>query len=284
MMPINSISLRPNQSLVIIHNTAEDKKAIEQKQSVLWECIGRTFDRDGFIYHYRRRALPQAQSVAEQKESFPATEGLNEESVSTLMNHHLDKFGYSYMLSDSFKICLNLPDRDFLQARLKEFYPEFTETIVSSEGIADDLSFVKAFLKYFILLSDGKEFLHDHTAHAIVMLKTLIDDSVQLIKAMKNWRALISDVLQKVENADILKIDRELKKRIMTMIGAGVDSLWANSYSKVADPTIDGFVFALPMRWNNEFYQYYWKRIYGEDINIARAQALWDKAFPRARL
>ncbi|MGD0665693.1 MAG: hypothetical protein ABSA17_08225 [Rhabdochlamydiaceae bacterium] len=54
-------------------------------------------------------------------------------------------FGYRYSIDR-----LDLPDRDFLQARLKELYPDFTDTIVSSEGIADDFSFVKAFQSHFI--------------------------------------------------------------------------------------------------------------------------------------
>lgn len=69
---------------------------------------------------------------------------------------------------------LYLPDKEALLARwekLRQTSPELPPLkIASSVGIADDLSFIEAFFTHDVLLSNDKEFVHDHIAHVIPML------------------------------------------------------------------------------------------------------------------
>lgn len=279
MMLVDSRSSHLNPELFVTPATAEDKRAIEQKQGVLWECTGRTFHRDGYIYHYRWRGLSQRRVNAALSKVYPAIENdlLKFESLWKDGND-LEKFGYRFTNENG--CYLDLPDKDFLQARLKEFYPDFAEAIGSSNGAAGDLSFTRAFLEYFFLISEGEQFVHDHSSHAIVMLRHLLRSPEQLVQAIKNWRTLIKEVLCKVESAENLK--PELKKRVMTMVASTVDRVWASSKFSTNQMTIERFEQISIAAWDHERYHYYWTKTYGEKIDAAKAQALWDEAFPRA--
>ncbi len=77
------------------------------------------------------------------------------------------------------KFHLELPDAEALSTRWEAYrnsHPELNLPplkIKSSEGIAGDLEFAQAFIDYDVLLSNGKEFIHDHLAHIIPTLMTI---------------------------------------------------------------------------------------------------------------
>ena len=77
-------------------------------------------------------------------------------------------------------IFMEMPDLETLLGgweNLRELHPEENLPpfrMISSEGVADDLSFTEAHLAYDALLSDGKEFCHDHHSHVMSRLQSMM--------------------------------------------------------------------------------------------------------------
>lgn len=71
-------------------------------------------------------------------------------------------------------VYLFLPDCEELKVRfgkLSKIRPNLGSLhITSSEGIASDMDFVKAYMTHDGLLSEGAEFMHDHSAHILPLL------------------------------------------------------------------------------------------------------------------
>lgn len=71
-----------------------------------------------------------------------------------------------------------LPDRETLLARweiLREIYPDLPQLdVLSSEGVASELTIIEAFFTHDVVISKGAEFFHDHARHAIPRIKSLL--------------------------------------------------------------------------------------------------------------
>lgn len=67
-----------------------------------------------------------------------------------------------------------LPCREVLNehfAKLKKIRPNLSGlSIASSEGVATDMDFVRSYMTHDGLLSEGAEFMHDHSAHILPLL------------------------------------------------------------------------------------------------------------------
>jgi hypothetical protein len=100
---------------------------------------------------------------------------------------------------------LEIPDRKTLIARwemIRAHCPSLPELdILETDGVAGDLEFVDAYLNHDILLSNGAEFVHDHTTHVF--------NTIEFI-----WRCGSTDVYQreKAQYTERVHYGRELMR------------------------------------------------------------------------
>lgn len=91
------------------------------------------------------------------------------------------EIGYKTESTRDGRLILYLLDKDALIANWNKYCTKNPELklppldIVDGEGIAGDLEFVEALLHHDALLSRGKEFVHDSTAHIIPTLQRIVD-------------------------------------------------------------------------------------------------------------
>jgi len=206
----------------------------------------------------------------------------------------LKNLGYkSY--ADSEGIFLTLPDRKALLVQwdqLKQEKPDIPDLdIVSSEAIADDLDFVEAFFTHDALLSSGKEFIHDHTAHVIPTLVLMINsnknenpdykkDRFKLVKKVaENYRKLMIAKTHLDQKQKLNNDERLLKKELIKLeaaLGAMVDSI--SSYSQYKNPQLlDAFKSDFfKTIWNNPTFGFA-KRFDFKFSDTTKLAKLWEQ-------
>ena len=184
----------------------QDKAALRKKNGGLWECIARKPVKPaGFIYEFKLRKEfnphenpDAAYEKAQRKfwEIFPAAEptpstmrrnGFGRyrslESCRGLGKYpeEFKKLGYSGRTDERKGFILTFPDQDALQAKwhlMQDEDPEIAEpdlNIMSGSDLAGNMEFVEAYITHDALLSDGKEFIHDHIAHILPTITCMFD-------------------------------------------------------------------------------------------------------------
>jgi hypothetical protein len=158
------------------------KKDIDQHTSELWRCVGRREGPTGVGFLYEFKMKPEylgdeALMKDKMREIYPAIEFTFNQSFQAINTHHnkyLNDLGYGIQFFYD-HLAITLPDRDALLAlynRYRESHPDLPElNIISSPGIATDKDFVQAMIKHDAMIADGKEFIHDHSAHILVLLR-----------------------------------------------------------------------------------------------------------------
>jgi len=178
-------------------------------------------------------------------EIFPAVEPILFHAHASYF-HDFEDLGYSYR-EDKSGIYINLPDKEVLEARFekrRELHPSLKPLkIFSSEGVADDLSYAEAYLKYDVLLSSGKEFVHDHFSHIMPTISLMFTPSeysnnyFNFFDERDRIRKIISKIICTIKTAEevmkknelaSIKLKDELPK-LKTALGAAVDILWNTS-------------------------------------------------------
>lgn len=236
------------------HSNHEELNAIAQKQGVLWECIGRTRNETGgYIYHFRLRKeydfdshkleenydedqsdliveLRGDASMKKIEEIFPAGEPTEVSDILELAPQIRQDLGYGYRYDKS-GIYLSFPDKEALEAnfeKLRRFAFGNLEPlkICPSEGVADDLSFLKAYVDFDVLLSSDKEFVHDHFFHVIPTLHLMITES-QYAYERDRVRKIVTKLYQRIILAEKEGSLKEHLPQTITAIAAAVDSIWA---------------------------------------------------------
>ena len=281
----------------------EELDAIAQKQGGVWECIGREPDENGgYIYHFKLKEpydnascqLKDGFDIEEQNddiearfqayykksaEIFPAAEPNLQFLIddASLLRQDL---GYS-LKYDKSGIYLSLPDKEALEARLEKlskFDPRFSNIkILASDGVADDLEFIKAYLTYDLLLSSGKEFVHDHTAHLIRTIGLMTNRHFHYER--DRFREKISKLLDRIElvkNGDRDDLKSQLPK-IITAIAANVDFAWASSTPRDLKEMRSAlkksrFLFVI-----DSAYSAYWENKYGESFDRKALKSAWKE-------
>lgn len=108
-------------------------------------------------------------------------------------------------------VYLSLPDREAFLVRWENFrcanpqMPEFK--IKESEGIAGHEEFILAYLQNDLLLSKGKEFIHDIIIHLISRLKLIFDSPEKYLSEKDRINLLILKKFQR-----LLLVEEEIKK------------------------------------------------------------------------
>jgi hypothetical protein len=279
----NNNSIRLHELSAVLPVLPEKEAKLRAKDSAQWECIkcARDDEFGGEIYTFRLNPIYDSSnseySIEElekiTKQIFPAEEpnldkcnlifGTDESYKEVLrrslvilfvellfgpMRLHVEEFyslGYSFE-NDKNGTYLQLPNREALLARWQKLkagsdLPDLS--IESSEGISDDLSFVKAYLKHDALLSTGKEFVHDHMTHILPTITRILTEKsayqdkkaemVEMIKRNLRKIEIVKDLL-KQNKVNIEKDElRKLKKYfpvMETFLGSFVDTLTASSF------------------------------------------------------
>ncbi len=260
-----------------------EEKALQQKESALWEATSRARTKSGYIYEFKYKADLESGRI--RLEIFPAVEPIDDYTLPLLKEDILllKEFGFDFR-KDENGIFLRIPDRDHLQACIQKAYPELNEEIINSEGIADDISFIHAFLERFLLISDGKEFVHDSIFHVVPTLKFIKNHGLASFRSFRQIsRNHVAKLLEKVEKSEQLDHDPILKGKIITMIGVDADGLWSRGSERDVQQIHSQLTPDEPLMstWSDSSFQYYWQRTHGEEIDFDRAKALWGQPFPK---
>lgn len=165
-------------------------------------------------------------------------------SLQSELHTTLNQLGYR---SDYTKngVYLTLPDANTLMGRweeLRKTKPELPELdIVSSDGIASDMSFIESYFTHTCLLSNGKEYAHDHIAHIMPTIGMMNEPKVdnvsyqqeraRLVKLIANdykrimlFKKQLAEGTFKAAPEEVLKAEK-LIKQIEASLGSFVDAI-----------------------------------------------------------
>lgn len=141
---------------------------IAKRTGVLWECIGRRADKEGgYLYSFKLKITDEAEVEQLIDAHFPALEPRGSSRRIRQFDDDLKRLGYGSKENQE-GVFLELPDAEALSRRWEKNHPGLE--ILSSEGVADDRTFIEAFFTHDLLISNGKEFVHDHIFHVVPYL------------------------------------------------------------------------------------------------------------------
>ncbi len=188
---------------------------------------------------------------------------------STLSRHvkFFNELGYSSYKDSEGHIVLTLPDRQALLARwdliMKKNLDLPKLNIADASGIAGDMEFVKAYILHDALLSDGKEFIHDHMYHITRVISLILsgdDNQRDKIYSKEKHRLveLVDKAYRKIiffkqkndgEDRNITVSEKDLEKIEMTLASV-VDIISAQlDYSVTKTFTEEVFVDLVNWIW-----------------------------------
>lgn len=200
-------------------------------------------------------------------------------------------------------IYFELPDRDALLAnwqKMQERKPELPDiSIPESAGIAGDLEFITAFLIDDGLLSNGVEFLHDHTIHLSRILTLIFNSNDRgnphyssykffLARTVLTPLRTIWIVERELDNPHSILPEKTKQKlvdflpKIQGLLGHYVDLISSLNEYKL-EPYLknnfeDPFYEHLQSHWDEtNKKKTYWKRRFGiNDGDFSGLRRLWD--------
>lgn len=165
-------------------NISETEAWKSLKSSTLYECTGRKPNQNGgYIYEMTLRKgyvqqmnSPEYTLFSLNMQDFPALER-NPKQLGSLNILPWRFLGFKKNESNTE---LYLPDADALMANwrsLKVHYPKLPDLkICNSDGVAPDSEFVKKLEENDLLISTGREFIHDMTVHVMPYLSAVFYD------------------------------------------------------------------------------------------------------------
>lgn len=301
---IGSSSLSSASSSISIEKSA----AIAQRQGVLWKCEDRFADGPGYIYRFRIRPEydpskgQEGQLYSKNMEIFPSVE-----FTPKMLSHHINGVHYSEILQslgykyeeDSNGYYLDLPDKEVLEARfenLRRILPHLNRPlkILSSDGIAGDMPYTKAYINgYDALLSSGQEFGHDHI-HMITVIQLMIIDpdyiehrlaSAEVVrKPYKRIRATQKVIQKQLQILPQEKRDYIVKylPKIEASLGVRVDLIWSSRMTSELINVTQEYDLQYGTenmkfldQWDDPKYKQYGQRRFGDAVEIPSLRDAW---------
>lgn len=207
----------------------------------------------------------------------------------------INELGYERQVNDKGVFFL-APDRETLLVRwekLRETRPNLPQLdIVSSEGIADDLTFARAFLIHDALLSTGKEFVHDQLLHLIPILKTMLTlDNAEISRekfklvtlVVKEYRVMmlikgeIDAGGKKIPSAELAPIKEKIDQ-LQASLGALVDTMTSKSLQEALDTFVNVSILPMFRIWSHEGWNdYFIRRFAHEEVDMKALSNLHAK-------
>ena len=158
--------------------------------------------------------------------------------------------------------------------------------IAPSEGVADDVSFLEAYLKFDVLLSTGREFLHDHFAHLITTLYWMLS-SHEYASERERFRENVKKVQTLIINAEkITEQKTDLAERnyckgrilkVKTSAGTMVDRIWSMNNSDSSkninfDTSSPHFIGG----FQGPYWGHFYEKKFGEKWADSNLNKLWN--------
>lgn len=210
------------------------EEALRKVTGNVWLCIGRKkSETGGFVYifklndTFKQFALDWTKFKEETAPFFPATEPspfsinkflfpLKETEEDRSFVEFLNSLEYRFNIkNDLVNGTIELPDVETLQSHLKKYDGTPQEFhILPSEGSADHLTFLEELSKCDMIVSTGLEFVHDHLAHVLLMLRILHDNYADPIN-FNEYSAVRDDV--KYRNKTLVKVLTLFEKETKTV-------------------------------------------------------------------
>ncbi|MDP1880785.1 MAG: hypothetical protein Q8K60_07585 [Parachlamydiaceae bacterium] len=216
---------------IIKREKSNKQTSISEKSEGLYNCIGRKKDKSSGGYFYIFELKNEFKNLKKQeeinifhaviRELYPATQ------VPPIVFENLGdifkKLGYEKKGD-----CFILPDEKILNSRWLNIIRDNPNllplNVISSNGIADDKSYIEAIIQGNIILSNGPEFLHDHFFHVmqrILLLSKHGSNSMEthssnylkiFTKFNKDIQKIISLINEKEMEAKNPQLNEESKK------------------------------------------------------------------------
>lgn len=204
----------------------------------------------------------------------------------------LRPLGYGMTRKDG-DVYLHLPDKKTLARRWGELQKELPGLpglgLISSKGVASNLTFVQAFVDGHLIISPDEEFIHDFIVHGIAKIfrifESLEKDRKKNIPLGSTYnqqtnqlRDLISERAEHIESMEESQLDAEQKNLLQTFLGQMVDIATASDtmarFSSIRrqlayyNTCFDDFVI------NHEFWSKYISARFDNDC-VAKTRIIW---------
>jgi len=225
-----------------------DPAQYEKKQKEIYPAIEAGHE-EPLLFLLKRATQKKIKTLKEElgKETRETHQEKIQKSLTELelrLSHYtmLEAVGYRECISSR---TLILPDRETLLYLYDQYRMDHPEsdlpelTITSSSGIASDLDFVQANIDFDGILSDGIEFMHDHVAHILVLLRRASLGTKKFMEIKEQKIRLYAENLNKLnrlkaeinypDSAFITRKQARVFLRYLpileTLLGAYVDSM-----------------------------------------------------------
>lgn len=202
----------------------------------------------------------------------------------------IGELGYSFEIdlrtNQSF---FTIPSVELLQLRIEQFLERqgliVDVPILRDPGILTDQSFVEAYLDYHIVVSTGREALHDHYAHVLPTVGLMIELKEVYFREKERIVECVRRQKEKIErDIAIHSIPPHDAELLWLGLSSVVDRVWnaksLKDLEKVQDQyLVNGSWVVFIDRHNDNRYQTYRSRRFPEEADILhlRYQAIIDR-------
>lgn len=203
---------------------------------------------------------------------------------------YFNELGYRSFTDNEGCLIFELPDLEALLRgweSLQSKYPEKNLPnldIISCEGISDDLPFVQAYLDHDAVLSNGKEFVHDHHTHVRTRIwrmlkgkKSYLDEKERLCKLFEILYSAMHQAKEDEERVGVNQTVQREWKKLSCMLGIFTDLIFSHEDDENVNWFCNGdFVRDIPTHLTPA-YNCYLKKRFGDALDIDIIGSLWEK-------
>jgi hypothetical protein len=231
-----------------------EKAALAVKTGGIWECIDRIGDeKSGYLYRFclmpdfnqnafSTQTGKYSARINEQKEltkMFPAVEPSGDDlqfinSSRFTKNKLFKELGYEFYKTGGEQIVV-VPDTVHLSQKIQEICEKDSKLksfkVIDSKGVASDRKFIEAYITYDVLISNGKEFVHDQFVHVVPTLHMWMEGNYDGNK--KEVRTFIQHFYDKISSLESQHSDITMDdlNTIWTLLGIFTDNICGNEES-----------------------------------------------------
>ncbi|HLB52862.1 MAG TPA: hypothetical protein VJK48_04065 [Chlamydiales bacterium] len=148
----------------------------------------------------------------------------------------LQELGYRTYKDHNENVMMEIPDLEALLGcweHLRMNHPMMDLpilSVISSDGIADDISYATSYFSHDAVLSLNKEFVHDHHYHLIPILTAILDGKEEYIKTKAHYVNQLKSLHRYIENLQDGETQVDVKKYLSVTLGMLTDSLTSVGY------------------------------------------------------
>lgn len=252
-----------------------------------------------FFCRQNQQKLSGSERESDCDETTSSGENSNQEKAPLCLDFdlpsHTESFhelGYCSCIDEENRLVIELPDLEALLEGWSCFQRKYPEknlpdlNIISSDGIADDLSFVRAYLEHDALLSNGREFMHDHYVHIRTRICRMLRGKKEYLEEKERLCMLLEIPYQAIcrareENAANIGngIPHEELKKMECMVGIVADIIFNHKDDEPVRYFCRGsFIQEIP-GYLSPTYDRYLRRRFGNEVDCRVIGEIWHKHF-----